>query len=114
MALVFVNWELSATTEAEKESMTSLVTAAVVKNSNAKGALVAFQDMKCYPAAPGPVIFVNWTEGQLPQVKDAMVQGITEAVCTATGVSPKGVKIIFNDVPRGDLGNDGRIINRNK
>jgi len=114
MALVFVFWEEQATNEMQKKEMTNLITDSVIRTSGAKGALVAYHNILCYPAAPGPIIVINWTEGHTDETKDAMSAAITDDVVKVTGISPKGVKIIFNDIPHGNLANDGRVINRIK
>ena len=112
MAMVFVNWEDQATNEKQKKELTASITESVIRTSGAKGALVAYKNILCYPAAPGPIIVINWTEGHTDETKEAMSAAITDDVVKVTGISPKGVKIIFNDIPRGNLANDGRIINR--
>ena len=112
MALVFFHWEPGSTSEAQRKEITEKITAAIIKEAGAKGAFVAFQDQRSYPPAAGPILFINWTEGQSHTVKDAVVSGVTGAVCGVTGLNPANVKIIFRDIPRGNLANNGVIINR--
>ena len=101
--MMFVNWEHSATTTAQKQELSEKMVKAIMNTSPAKGGMVAYQDMVCYPPAPGPIISVRWTEGNSDEVKDAAVKALTDAVCEVTGHPAKGIKVIFDEIRPGNL-----------
>lgn len=50
-----------------------------------------------------PMITINWTKGRSPAQKQAVVDGILQALATGAGVAPEHVWIVFDETEAEDF-----------
>jgi 4-oxalocrotonate tautomerase len=56
-----------------------------------------------------PIIQVNMIEGRTVEQKRALVSEITKVVCKCINTTSDRVTVIINDIPKTNLGNDGKL-----
>jgi 4-oxalocrotonate tautomerase len=59
-----------------------------------------------------PIVRIELWEGRTLEQKDALIRGVTEAVCSAIKVKPKDVVVILNEVSRDHWGVAGKRSSR--
>lgn len=58
-----------------------------------------------------PIMFIHMTEGR-DDVKAAVAQNVTKAMCDTLKLGPEHITIVFQDIPKGDLAFGGNIVNK--
>lgn len=49
-------------------------------------------------------------EGRDQPVKDRLMQALTDAVCDSLGIEPRQVRVVIQEVPRGNYAVAGRTV----
>ena len=57
-----------------------------------------------------PYIQIDWIEGRTREQKAQIVKEFTDTMARVTGVDPAVVHFIFNDHPKDDFANEGKLL----
>jgi 4-oxalocrotonate tautomerase len=49
-------------------------------------------------------------EGRAQAVKDRLMQALTDAVCDSLGIEPRQVRVVIQEVPRGNYAVAGKTV----
>jgi 4-oxalocrotonate tautomerase family enzyme len=61
-----------------------------------------------------PVVTVDWLDGRTPEQKQALVAGITQLIHSIGGSPTENVNVVLHDVPAGNWGRGGQLIDQIK
>jgi len=114
MPCIYVNWDEKHTKE-QKEQIREIVSGKLgeLLAVDKQYITVFYNDMKTENIPhTGYLVWVYWTEGRSDEDKDAVAKHVTDAICQVTQMDPHKISVMIFDLPRGNLGSNGRIINR--
>lgn len=112
MPVVNINWKHSASTEEQKNEIAAKLAAGISEKAHVEPQRIIVSYFDVYqPADTGPIIFINWSAVHTDEEKDGVAQVVFDAFTSVMG-RPYPCVTIFYDIPLGNLGGGGKIINR--
>lgn len=108
----------SGHTSAQKSALLEASTQAVIKSLNAplSSVRILLQEyaadgaMSAGRTDTAQLIYIAYLiEGRGPELKAALIAGLSEAATASIGISPEDVRVIIQDVPKTDMGLAGGV-----
>jgi 4-oxalocrotonate tautomerase len=56
-----------------------------------------------------PIAYLHILEGRSPEVKEELVKSLTQSICECLKTNPEQVRILINEVPKGNWAVGGTL-----